>query len=65
MEYALLPFFEKQDREKTGLHILLILLPEGTRQEGCEFKARLGYIKGLRLGSVFKERERKRRQLSA
>lgn len=52
-------------RANCGLHILLILVPEETRQEGCEFKAGLGYIKGLRSGFVFKKRRRGRRQLSA
>lgn len=37
------------------MHILLIQEPEGTRQEGYEFKARLGYLEGLRSGSVFKK----------
>lgn len=49
VEQALLPFFENQDREKTGLQIFLIQEPEGTRPEGCEFRARLGYLAGLEL----------------
>lgn len=49
-----------------GLHTLLILVPEKTRQAGCEFKARLGHMRDLRSDSVFKRKmERKKRQLAA
>lgn len=44
-----------------GLHTLLILVPEKTRQAGCEFKARLGCMRALRSDSVFKTKvERKK-----
>lgn len=47
-----------------GLHTLLILVPEKTRQAGCEFKARLGYMRALRSDSVFKRKvERKKIRL--
>jgi hypothetical protein len=40
---------------------LLILVPEKTRQAGCEFKARLGCMRALRSDSVFKTKvERKK-----
>lgn len=66
MEKALLPSFEKQDREHLWFAHLLILVPEKTRQAGCEFKARLRYMRDLRSDSVFKRKmERKKRQLAA